>query len=103
MIKIYQVEENWSTKIKIHHSNENASVWWKFIDKTGTLWWKLINVIKTNLCDESSSVLLKVAIHVRAGKCRFTAISYRLLFGCWYFDMLDRMSNPPIEIGFHIQ
>ena len=45
----------------------------------------------------------KGAIHVRAGKCQFAIISYRLRFGCWYFDMLDRMCNQPIEIGFHIQ
>ena len=45
----------------------------------------------------------KGAIHVRAGECQFAAISYRLRFGCWYFDMLDRMCNQPIEIGFHFQ
>ena len=45
----------------------------------------------------------KAAIRVRAGECQCAAILYRLRFGCWYFDMLDRMCNQPIEIGFHFQ
>ena len=42
-------------------------------------------------------------ISVRAGQCQFAAISFRLRFGCQYFDMLDRMCNQLIGICFHIQ
>ena len=46
---------------------------------------------------------LQESITKGAGECQFAAVSFRLRFGCWYFDKLDRMCNQPIEIGFHIQ
>ena len=67
--------------------------------------WEFYSVKRkyNSLKNEFDSLWRKGAVHVRAGECQFAAIFYRLRFGCCYFDMLERMCNQPIEIGFHFQ
>ena len=49
--------------MKINHSDENWSIWWKFIEwgkvisviKILKRWWKIIELMKNHLCNENLS------------------------------------------------
>ena len=81
-MKIHHCDENtslwwkfikcWKINIvmKIHHCDEN-SFWWRFIIviKKSSLWWKFIIVMKIHHYDENSSLWWKLIIVMKIHHC----------------------------------